>query len=213
MRRADWRDEDVRSNFSLGRTFLMLFEIQGQRHVCSRLCWAAVALMAALVFGRSAQARDLPKGDPDRKLILDSARGRDHVKLIVKDLFKDGDFALLCALKQEPGGGITGTDDMLDVSEWVLIRDAGRWIVHDTGGGLAHDVSTAACASAPTSKAGIIDALLQSVRWGLFDDVMMRRSLDEYSPVLRLLERKGHATGVPMDEENELPEFRITAML
>jgi hypothetical protein len=191
----------------------MQFEIQRQWHVRSRLCRAAVSLMAVLMFGHSAHARDLSKTDPDRKLILDGARGQDNVKLIVKDLFKDGDFALLCALKQEPGGGITGTDDMLDVSEWVLIRDSGRWLVHDTGAGFAHDVSTAACANAPTSKAGIIDALLRSVRWGLFDDVIMRRSLDEYSPVLQLLERKGHAAGVPMDEENELPAFRITGML
>jgi hypothetical protein len=191
----------------------MLFEIQGQRHVRSRLWWAAVALMAALMFGHFAQARDLSKTDPDRKLILDSARGHDNVKLIVKDLYKDGDFALLCALEQEPEGGIIGTDDMLDVNEWVLIRDGGRWIARDTGAGLARSVSSASCARKPKSKADIIDALLQAVRWELLDVMMVRHSIDEYAPLFELLERKGHATGIPMDEENELPQFRVSLLL
>jgi hypothetical protein len=191
----------------------MLFEIQGQQHVRSPLCWAAVALVAVLMFGHSARARDLPKTDPDRKLILDSARGQENVKLIVKDLYKDGDFALLCALMQEPEGGIIGTDDMLDVSEWVLIRDNGRWIARTTGVGLAYSVSSASCASAPKSKAEIIDALLRSVRWELLDDLILRHSVDDYSPLFELLERKGHTTGIPMDEENELSQFRVSILL
>jgi hypothetical protein len=191
----------------------MLFEIQAQRDVRLRLCWAAVALSAVFMYAPSAQARDLKKTDPDRKLMLDSARGQDDVRLIVKDLYRDGDFALLCALRQEPQGSIIGTDDMLDVKEWVLIRDDGRWIARDTGGGLAHSVSTASCATAPNSKADIVGALLRAVRWELLDLMIGRHSIDEYSPLFELLERKGHSTGISMDEENELPPFRVSLLL
>lgn len=191
----------------------MLFELQGQRQIRSRIRWAGAALMAVFMFGHSAHARDLPKTDPDRKLILDSARGQDKVTFIVKDLYKDGDFAMLCALSQEPNGGIIGTDDMLDVNEWVLIRDHGRWIARQTGGGLAHSVSSASCARAPKSKADVIDSLLQAARWELLDLIISRHSIDEYSPLFELLDRKGHTTGIPMDEENELPQFRVSLLL
>lgn len=191
----------------------MSFESQGQRHVRSRCRGVGVALVAVLVSGHAAQARDLPRTDPDRKLILDSARGQDNVKLIVKDLVRDGDFAHLCALKQEPEGGIIGTDDMLDVYEWVLIRDEGRWVARGLGGGLAQSVSSASCASEPKSKADIMGALSRAVRWELLDLMIGRHSIDEFSPLFALLERKGHTTGITMDEENELPEFRVSLLL
>ncbi|HTV18141.1 MAG TPA: hypothetical protein VMG12_05710 [Polyangiaceae bacterium] len=170
--------------------------------------------MATLLMGHTAQARDLPRTDPDRKLILDGARGQHDVKLIVKDLYKDGDFALLCALRQEPNGSIIGTDDMLDVYEWVLIRDAGRWIARGTGGGFAQSVSSASCARAPKSQADIIDALAQAIRGELLGVMIARRPIDhDYAALFELLERKGHTTGVPMDEDNELPQFRVSLLL
>jgi len=169
--------------------------------------------MAVLLFGHSARARDLPRTDPDRKLILDGARGKDDVKLIVRDLYKDGDFALLCALKQEPSGGITGTDEMLDVSEWVLIRGDQRWVAYGTGGGLASSVDGASCGRAPTTRAGIIDALLETVRSELLGVMTMRRSIDEFTPLFELLERRGHTAGVPMDEAKELASYRIESLI
>jgi len=187
----------------------MSFERQGRRSVRG----IALALVAVLTSAPAARARDLPKTDPDRKLILDSARGQDNVKLIVKDLVRDGDFAHLCALKQEPEGGIIGTDDMLDVYEWVLIRDEGRWVARGLGGGLAQSVSSASCASEPRSKVDIVGALSQAVRWELLDLMIGRHSIDEVSPLFALLERKGHTTGIVMDEENELPEFRVSLLL
>jgi hypothetical protein len=115
-------------------------------------------LMLGLDSARS-WARDLPRSDPDRAAILNAARGADKVKFIVKDLFKAGDFAFLCALKQEPNGGVIGTDDMLDVLQWVLIKRGKAWTAVRVGEGFAPDVSHVPCGfvdEAVRSKDGII---------------------------------------------------------
>ena len=81
----------------------------------------------------SARARDLPRSDPDRLAILNAARGKDDAKFIVKDLFKSGDFAFLCALKQDPKYGIARTDEMLDVYLFVFIKHESAWIAVNAG--------------------------------------------------------------------------------
>jgi hypothetical protein len=105
---------------------------------------ANILLFALLLAAPSASARDLPKSDPERTAILDAARGTDKVKFVVKDLFRGGDFAYLCALKSE-GGNILGTDDALDVYQWVLIKDGGKWHPLDAGGGFAPDTKRVGC--------------------------------------------------------------------
>lgn len=200
----------------------MQLEMQRQPFVRSRVLSATIALMAVLALGPPhARARDLPKSDPDRKLILDSARGQDNVKFIVKDLYKDGDFAFLCALEQEPEGGIIGTDEALDVYEFVLIRDAGRWTAHDAGGAFAASVSSASCSSAGRaggddfrikSKADIVDRLVQAIRWDLLQDLAGRHPIDDVLPLLDLLRQKGLETGISMDDEKVLHDFRVSLL-
>jgi hypothetical protein len=108
----------------------------------------AVHLIGFLMLGLGSArswARDLQRSDPDRASILNAARGTDNIKFIIKDLFKAGDFAFLCALKQEPNGGVVGTDDMLDVYQWVLVKSEKIWLAVRTGDGFAQDVSHVSC--------------------------------------------------------------------
>jgi hypothetical protein len=126
--------------------------------------------------GRS-WARDLPRSDPDRAAILNAARGTDKVKFIVKDLFKAGDFAFLCALKQDPNGGVYATDEMLDVHQWVLVRVEKSWLAVRTGEGFAPDVSHVPCGASNEAvgrEDGIVrnqDDLVRVLVFALRDEI------------------------------------------
>lgn len=74
-------------------------------------------------------------------------------------------------------------------------------------------MQSASCGSAPKNRAEIIDVLLRTLRWGLLDDLVASRPIPESTPLLALLERKGHTAGVPMDEEKDLPQFRVSLLL
>jgi hypothetical protein len=90
-------------------------------------------------------ARDLPRNDPERKALLDAARQEPGERFIVKDLFRAGDFAYLCALKTTEGGGIIGTDDSIDVYQWIFLREQDHWLPLELGGGLAASTREVNC--------------------------------------------------------------------
>lgn len=110
-----------------------------------RYARVAVAICMGFIGQASAVAADLPRSDPDRAAILDAARPAADVKFVVKELRKFGDFAFLCALEQTTGGGIIGTDDELDVYQWVFVRHAGRWHAIEAGGGFARNAQHVSC--------------------------------------------------------------------
>lgn len=164
-----------------------------------------LAALACLLL-TPAFARDLPRTDPDRTALLDSARKGEAVKFIVKDLVKFGDLAYLCALKSEDGG-IIGTDDALDVYQYALLKQGGRWLPWDLGGGFAAKPSQVDCArsaAGPVSSAeDIQDALLDRLQ----DDI--RRDLDFGAPdksamaMLQALRDKKLAADVDIEHAKE----------
>jgi hypothetical protein len=95
-----------------------------QRTATRRL--AARVLLPLALFSLSAAAADLDHNDPDRTALLDAARGSEAERFVVKDMRKDGDFAYLCALKQDKDG-INGTDEAIDVYTWGFYRYQGSW--------------------------------------------------------------------------------------
>jgi hypothetical protein len=111
--------------------------------------------------------RDLPKGDPDRQQILDAVRKIElprhdgKLKFVVRDLFRDGDAAYLCALLQEDGQ-LERTDEDFDVGRWGLRKRADGWHAADVGGGLAERASHVDCRISDreiTSRGDIIAAI------------------------------------------------------
>jgi hypothetical protein len=112
-------------------------------------------LVTLLLLGASAaSARDIPRADPNRIAILDAVRRSPEVRLVVKDIFRSGDFAWLCVL-ESTNGVIRGTDDAFDVLTFALLLDHGKWIVESAGGGLASSVRSAECGSELTEAAGL----------------------------------------------------------
>jgi len=102
-----------------------------QRIALSRV--AARALLPLVLYSLSANAADLDHNDPDRTAILNAARGEEAVRFVVKDLVKDGDYAYLCALKQDKDG-VAGTDEAIDVYNWGLYRFQGHWHAQELSG-------------------------------------------------------------------------------
>jgi len=170
-------------------------------------------LALALVGEDSSWARDLPRSDPDRAAILNAARGSDSVKFIVKDLFKAGDFAFLCALEQEPNGGVIGTDDMLDVHQWVLIKRDKAWTAIRAGEGFAPDVSHVSCGvsdEAVGRKDGMVRSQEEVVRvlvGALREEI--QRNLDQGSfdednlAWLGMLRQRGLVSGISIEHKKD----------
>lgn len=104
-----------------------------------RKAFAVLALALVFLSGSTplAFARDLARTDPDRIQILDAARQYtaigttqppDGIKWVVRDLFRDGDFAYFCAARMTDGQ-IDRTDDAVDGYFFGLKRVAGTWSV------------------------------------------------------------------------------------
>jgi hypothetical protein len=104
----------------------------------------AIIALSAVAIALPALSRDLPRNDPERLAILDAARSGENIQFVVKDLFKAGDFAYLCALKMQ-AKGILGTDEDIDVYQWVLLRQAGNWQALSAETGLAENSKQAEC--------------------------------------------------------------------
>ena len=166
-------------------------------------CWLAIAL------GGRSWAGDLPKWDPDRAALLNTARGEEQIKFIVRDLVKDGDYAFLCAFKKERSGGIVGTDDMIDVYQYFFVRDAGRWIPLRREGGFTQDVRDVPCEinlrdevktvpgeSHPIPVQGqddLVRIIMSEVQWGIRDDLDGGAIEPQWLDLWRLLGRKNVA--------------------
>lgn len=121
-------------------------------------------LIATTTFSMSVTdsfARDLDKGDPDRAQILDAARQGNAMKFVVRDLFKDGDFAYLCALEIDQGQ-IVMTDDQIEVHKWGLKKQAKGWQAVELPGNFADSSTTVdcrVCDHAITSRSDIQSAI------------------------------------------------------
>jgi len=92
-------------------------------------------LIALLLFGitTASSARDLPHTDPERKAILDAMRSSPdrtpNSHYVVKDLYRSGDFAWLCAVESDKYGVVRNTDESITVHAFVLLLDKGTWIL------------------------------------------------------------------------------------
>src|SRR5579871_522392 len=109
-------------------------------------CAHTAGLAAGLTLVASVSwARDLPRSDPDRAALLDASREEPDAKFIVRDFFKAGDYAFLCALVKDPLGGVEGTDGEPDVHQNLLVREGGRWISVADVGALARNERDVSC--------------------------------------------------------------------
>lgn len=167
-----------------------------------RLVHCCLSTLLVLVVG-TASARDIPRSDPARIAILDAVRSSPEVRLVVKDLFRSGDFAWLCVL-ESTNGVIRGTDDALDVSTYVLLLDRGKWVAVSAGGGLASSVRSAECGGELADTAGLsglpaseddLKALWQGViRRGLLEDLRWGhwgKNLDGARSTIAMLKEHG----------------------
>jgi hypothetical protein len=84
--------------------------------------------------GTLASARDIPRTDPDRKAILDAVRRSPEIQFVVKDLYRSGDFAWLCAV--ETVNGVMRRTDEGDpgpeLHAFVLLHDKGAWVYSES---------------------------------------------------------------------------------
>jgi len=161
----------------------------------------------------SARARDLPRSDPDRLAILNAARGKDDAKFIVKDLFKSGDFAFLCALKQDPKYGIARTDEMLDVYLFVFIKHESAWIAVNAGDGFAKDARHVPCTVAPrgdgkevtaiTSQEDVARVMVAVARDRILQNLDFRKFDDADVALLRVLLQRQLVSDVNIEKEKE----------
>lgn len=103
----------------------------------------------------AAGARDLPHSDPLRQRLLEAARVEqgtyDNFRYVVKDLFRAGDFAYLCALGMYPDGSYVSWPVepapravfkvllMQDRGKWILANDAESWNAGYIESGVAVD--------------------------------------------------------------------------
>jgi len=148
----------------------------------------------------SAVAADLPRSDPDRAAILEAARPVPDVKFVVKDLRKFGDFAFLCALEQSTDGAIFGTDDQLDVYQWVFVRHVGKWHAIEAGGAFARNAQHVSCEthrvgadSAPQkmeSEQDIASLAVNLVEEQIRSALHYHQMVDPNASVLRALQSK-----------------------
>jgi len=94
--------------------------------------WYQKAQVSRDAMNDASQMYDLAKDDPDRNQILDAVRklhsATEHgrIKLVVRDLIKDGDAAYLCALIQIDGE-LLRNDESLAVEKWGLRKLAHGW--------------------------------------------------------------------------------------
>lgn len=141
--------------------------------------FAIRAWLPLALFSLSANAADLDHNDPDRAAILNAARGEEAVRFVVKDLVKDGDYAFLCALKQDQDG-IAGTDEAIDVYDWGLYRDQGRWqALALTGSTFAESTDKVDCSlngQTITTAAQIRQAIADNFAADVRDEVHWRLS-------------------------------------
>jgi len=116
-------------------------------------------LIALLLFGitTASSARDLPHTDPERKAILDATRSDPAVRFVVKDLYRSGDFAWLCA-QDSVDGAITRVGEAIQVKAFILFRDKGVWFSVDVWHGWFNrgEKALADCSSAFDSINGAI---------------------------------------------------------
>lgn len=173
---------------------------------------SACALALAGPIAR-AEVRDLPRSDPDRKALLDAARGGESLKFVVRDFFKADDLAFLCALAKE-SGGVVMTDEAIDVYAWLFVRDeGGRWRARSLAGGLTMDMKNVSCDFAPSDAPEALhhldtrDELLAlfdlTLREELQDALAYAQPLEEGLALLQLLEKKGLTAGVPLDRAKQ----------
>ncbi len=172
---------------------------------------SVAALALAFAVARGAAARDLARSDPDRAAILDAARGTEKVKFVVEDLVKDGDFAFLCALEQMPSGGLVGTDEAIDVYQWLFVKDGGKWVALDLPGGFANDAQHVSCAIGPRVVKGdalaiaghgdIARAFLNELAWKVRDDLDGGEVDPKWLALLGVLERKAVASDVRVEHD------------
>jgi len=110
-----------------------------------RTLFAAGLVLSAAASLACAQARDLPRTDPDRAAILDAARDdQANIRFVVKDLVKFGPLAYLCALVSE-GGELRRTDESIEVYQYGVIRTDGRWRAMEVGAGFTDSSRKVPC--------------------------------------------------------------------
>lgn len=113
-----------------------------------------------LVLSMAALARDLPRSDPLRQTLIDTLHADEiaashqdpyvfSIKYVVRDMFRAGDFAFLCSLRQTPEG-LQRTDDSIDVYESVFMFDGAAWLPLGLAGGLAETADKVSCSPMST---------------------------------------------------------------
>jgi len=119
-----------------------------------RLLWTLARFffcaVAVFIAANAAHARDLPKSDPERLPILDAARGSEKIKFVVKDLYKAGDYAFLCAMKQGNDGRVYRTDEAYDVYHYLFVKEPTGWVALSSEGGFAKNPRDVDCAPGRT---------------------------------------------------------------
>jgi len=138
-------------------------------------------LIALLLFGitTASSARDLPHTDPERKAILDAVRSSPEIRFVVKDLYRNGDFAWLCAVESK--NGVLHSDELgLTVLRFILLLDKGKWVAESEreGSGSVECGSELIYGAAPAELPASEDdlkaiwesiahsALLDDLKWG-----------------------------------------------
>ncbi|MCB6182227.1 hypothetical protein LIN78_01480 [Leeia sp. TBRC 13508] len=121
----------------------------------------SLAIFFTLAVCLTLSARDLPKSDPDRKAILDAIRSEPDEKIVVKDLFRAGDFAWTCTLKTTDTGEYYRTDESIEVYFSVLLKQNGKWLNQSVGGSFTESAAKVDC-SWPQGKIASGNAIPQS---------------------------------------------------
>jgi hypothetical protein len=113
-------------------------------------------LFLSLLLGMTltASARDLPRNDPERKAILEAARSSPVIRFVVKDLYRSGDFAWLCAL-ESVDGAIQRTDESIEVYAFALFRDQDKWLAENIWSGFQDATGKSDCSGAIDQIEGI----------------------------------------------------------
>ncbi|WP_206244128.1 hypothetical protein [Novosphingobium terrae] len=152
-----------------------------------------------------AYARDLTKTDPDRARILDAARqfavlgtsqASEEIKWVVRDLYRDGDVAYLCAARVTDGA-IDRTDDAIDGYLFGLKRFAGAWSV-------AAETGTFFSAKAKPSDCWYKDKTIQSqadveafLQANAVDVTRLKAQSDEEDKVVQTYQRMAERASPP----------------
>jgi hypothetical protein len=140
-------------------------------------CFFALLLIG---FTNATCARDIPRTDPERKAFLDAVRSSPEIRFVVKDLYRSGDFAWLCALETE-NGVVRRTDESVEVNAYILLRNKGAWVSEPFWTGFLGHEGTADCSMAveqidnvaapPASEDDLKAVWKYVVRIGLMEDV------------------------------------------